>query len=252
MPVASSLVQPYANAGSDVFMVFESGEGSVVTTHPTGCAFWCFSLSFDQLLPLFAANEMSLLDALAERLKSIKAVPALTPLASECHRLMSEVTPQQGLDQRGQLIRIAAAVLSNEFQALQRPPEGLDPTELRFVQVFEKLSLNDLLSLPVVDLAAKFGCSRRHLNRLFRQRFGFSVTTLKMEIRLLRATFLLRNPEAKIINVAAECGFNHLGLFNVCFRRRFGRSPTAWRRSDAKTRNPLERSAVLPLPVSRL
>src|SRR6516162_3542064 len=144
-------------------------------------------------------------------------VIALTPLASECHRLMSEVTPQQGLDQRGQLIRIAAAVLSTEFQALQRPPEGLDPTELRFVQVFEKLSLDDLLNLSVVKLATKFGCSRRHLNRLFRQRFGFSVTTLKMEIRLLRATSLLRNPEAKIINVAAECGFNHLGLFNVCF-----------------------------------
>jgi hypothetical protein len=41
---------------------------------------------------------------------------------------------------------------------------------------------------------------------------------------------LLRNPDAKVINVAQECGFNHLGLFNTCFKRRFGCSPGQWRK----------------------
>ncbi len=30
---------------------------------------------------------------------------------------------------------------------------------------------------------------------------------------------------SKVINVATQCGFNHLGLFNTCFKRRFGISP---------------------------
>jgi AraC-like DNA-binding protein len=80
-------------------------------------------------------------------------------------------------------------------------------------------------------LAEKFSCSRRHLNRLFHQHFGISVASLRMEMRLLKAMSLLRDPDAKIINVAEQCGFNHLGLFNTCFKRRFGASPGQWRKS---------------------
>jgi hypothetical protein len=29
--------------------------------------------------------------------------------------------------------------------------------------------------------------------------------------------------------VAEKCGFNHLGLFNTCFKKRFGTSPGQWR-----------------------
>ena len=48
-------------------------------------------------------------------------------------------------------------------------------------------------------------------------------------MRLLRAAALLRDPTAKVVNVADECGFHHLGLFNTFFRRRFGACPTEWR-----------------------
>ena len=54
-----------------------------------------------------------------------------------------------------------------------------------------------------------------------------------MELRLLKAVTLLRNPTAKIITVAEQCGFNHLGLFNICFKRRFGQSPGQWRKCGA-------------------
>jgi AraC-like DNA-binding protein len=98
------------------------------------------------------------------------------------------------------------------------------------IQVFEKLSSAELLKLSVDELAAKFSCSRRHLNRLFHQHFGLSITALRMEIRLLKAVSLLRNPREKVINVAEQCGFNHLGLFNTCFKRRYGTSPGQWRK----------------------
>ena len=50
-----------------------------------------------------------------------------------------------------------------------------------------------------------------------------------MEMRLLKAVTLLRDPDSKIINVAEECGFNHLGQFNASFKRRFAISPGQWR-----------------------
>ena len=106
------------------------------------------------------------------------------------------------------------------------------------MQVFEELSATELLTLSVGDMAHKFSCSRRHLNRLFHQHFGCSVAALRMEMRLLKALSLLRDPDVKIINVAEQCGFNHLGLFNACFKKRFGNTPGQWRKGASNGENP--------------
>jgi AraC-like DNA-binding protein len=56
---------------------------------------------------------------------------------------------------------------------------------------------------------------------------------MKMDVRLEKAASLLRASDAKIIDVAMECGFTHLGLFSAKFRQRYGARPSEWRRSDA-------------------
>jgi AraC-like DNA-binding protein len=109
------------------------------------------------------------------------------------------------------------------------------PVEEHLMQVLQNLSPDEIMNLSIEELAAKFSCSRRHLSRLFHQHFGLSVASLKMEIRLLNAVSLLRNLDTKVINVAEECGFNHTGLFNTCFKRRFGVSPGQWRKSIGQT-----------------
>jgi hypothetical protein len=58
-----------------------------------------------------------------------------------------------------------------------------------------------------------------------------------MEMRLMKAVSLLVDPDVKIIHVAEKCGFNHLGLFNTCFRRRFGSSPGEWRKTVTQASN---------------
>jgi AraC-like DNA-binding protein len=218
--------------------------------------FWIFSVCFENLLPLFASNEISLLHNVNECFRAAKVYGASSPLATECQRLLGLVPPQFNLDHRGQLIRIAATILSAEFKEGQSQRSGYIRTEDHMVQVFEKLSAFELINLSVSDLADKFSCSRRHLNRLFHQHFGVSVAALKMEMRLLKAVSLLRDADVKIINVAEQCGFNHLGLFNTCFRRRFGTSPGQWRRStiqvpagklENKPRCPLQTTGLCPL-----
>ena len=198
------------------------------------CAFWIFSVGFENLLPLFASSEISRLHQLAENLKATKTHSASNPLAAECQRLLALVPAEFDLDHRGQLIRIAASVLSAEFKAIQLQSGNSASAEDHVAQVFEKLSASDLINLSVGELASRFSCSRRHLNRLFHQHFGVSVASLRMEMRLLKAVSLLRDANAKIIHVAEQCGFNHLGLFNTCFKRRFGVSPGQWRKSSIK------------------
>jgi AraC-like DNA-binding protein len=215
-------------------LVWEGSPGGRLCV-PKGAemVFWSFFLRLEHLLPLFAGNEISLLQEITGNFKGSKLFPAATALAMKCHRLMEEVPSQLDLEQRGHLLRVAAAILNEEFRAAHHQRVSLGQVEERVIRVFEQLSVDQLLGLSVDELAAKFGCSRRHLNRLFHQYFGFSVGALRMEMRLLKAVSLLRDIDAKVINVAAQCGFNHLGLFNTCFKRRFTVSPGRWRKQAA-------------------
>ena len=227
------------------------GEGGLCADEGGEMVFWFFAVNFEHLFPLFAGNEICLLQNVIEGFKGTKLYGASSPLAGECHKLLAEVPPQFNLDHRSQLLRVVAAILGVEFKTAQPYRVGFVRAEEHMIQVFEKLSANELLSLSVGELAARFGCSKRHLNRLFHQHFGFSVAAMRMEMRLLKAASLLRNPDTKVINAAEQCGFNHLGLFNTCFKRRFGASPGRWRKMPAQAEgqsvHPVNDSLVCPL-----
>jgi len=239
-------------------LVLNGTAGGKFSVHDKGeFLFWSFSVCFENLLPLFSGNEISLLHNVTDGYKAARVYSASSPLATECQRLLGVVPPQFNLDHRGQLVRIAATILSVEFKESQTRRSGFARPENHMVQVFERLSATELINLSVGELAGKFSCSRRHLNRLFHQHFGVSVAALRMEMRLLKAMSLLRDTEAKIINVAEQCGFNHLGLFNTCFKRRFGSSPGQWRKTilldegGIPARRPADQSAC-PLHVNGL
>lgn len=238
-------------APGDVLVANAASGGKIGVPGTGELVFWCFSVCLEHLFPLFASNEICLLQSITDGFKDAKLYPASSPLAVECHRLLADVPPQAELGHRSQLLRIVAAVLSLEFKNAHRQRVGFVRVEERLIQVFESLSSAEILNLSVGELAVRFSCSRRHLSRLFHQYFGMSIAALRMEMRLLKAVSLLRNLDAKIINVAEECGFNHLGLFNTCFRRRFGDSPGQWRKSaeqaDGHPTGAIENEVACPL-----
>jgi AraC-like DNA-binding protein len=217
-------------APGDVLVLDGAAGGRLCAPDRGELVFACFSVCSENLFPLLGSNEIGLLQRITDDFKRGKLYPASSPLAVECHRLLAEVPPHFNLDHRSQLLRVAAAILTIEFVNAHSQRVGLIRPQDHMMRVFEKLSATELVGLPVGELADKFRCSRRHLNRLFHQHFGISVATLRMELRLSRAVSLLRNPDTKVIDVAGECGFNHLGLFNTCFKRRFGTSPGKWRK----------------------
>jgi AraC-like DNA-binding protein len=218
-------------------LVFDANVPVKIEVLPTSSefVFWCFSITTEHLLPLFSPNEVSLLTNIVEAFKSSRLYAATNPLALECHRLMEIVPPTVDLDHRGQLIRICATILSAEFKACRIQVSNRVRSEDGIVHVLEQLSASELINLSVSELADRFNCSRRHLNRLFHKHFQISVSSLKMEMRLLKAISLLRDENIKIIHVAEQCGFNHLGLFNTCFKRRFGTSPGQWRETNLRS-----------------
>lgn len=191
--------------------------------------FWWFSSGLEHMIPLLAAKEICLIPFVANNFKNSKRYMAESALAVECHRLIGEVPPQFNIDHRSQLLRVVTCILSDEFKTSGVSRAGFMRSGEQMIRTLEELSTADILTLPVAELVQRFNCSQRHLNRLFHDRFGISVAALRMEMRLLKAMALLRNPDAKVIDVAEQCGFNHLGLFNECFKRRFDSTPGKWR-----------------------
>jgi AraC-like DNA-binding protein len=238
--VRDSIIQPLAPG--DVFVVNSSSGGSLCVSQNEEFVFRCFSICSEHLYPLLATKEISLLQSVTAGFSENRLYAASHPIAVECHKLLGEVPPQFNFTHRSQLLRIVAAIMSLEFRNARPQQSGFIRIEEHLSQTLEKLSVYDILHQPVTTLAERFGCSQRHLNRLFHQHFGHSVGALRMEMRLLKAICLLRDPNAKVIYVAEQCGFNHLGLFNVCFKRRFGVSPGHWRKSPKESHAAAEKS----------
>jgi AraC-like DNA-binding protein len=192
-------------------------------------AVW-FSVGLEQIFPLLSAWEMCLLPSVAAGFNQGRLYPAASALAIQCHVQLRDVPPRHGLEQRSRLLGIVAAVLSEAFEEGSATAGRSGRPEAHLREVLDRLSVDDLLLLPVEALAVRFGCSRRHLCRQFQRHFGRSVLALRMEMRLLHACSVLRDPQVKVIHVAEQCGFGNLGFFNMVFRRRFGASPGQWRR----------------------
>lgn len=116
----------------------------------------------------------------------------------------------------------------------------------RMFTVLRSIDDSVLQGLSVNELAKRCGCSRRHLSRLVREHCDCSLASIRLELRLDKAAKILRMTNNKIIDVALDCGFNHLGSFTAKFRRRFGATPGKWRKglADALT-------SADPLPIWR-
>jgi AraC-like DNA-binding protein len=86
--------------------------------------------------------------------------------------------------------------------------------------------------LTAATLAAQQGISRRRLDAIFAEH-GLSVQSLIWERRLVRVAAEL-GAESKralrLIDIAQAWGFNSEAHFSRAFRRRFGQSPSAYRR----------------------
>lgn len=233
--LAGSVAQPL-KAGD---VLFQSGAAGITFSAAARCEmdFSYFVVNPEQLAFIFAGQEIGFLQKLLDFTKRFRLIPASSAFAAECHQLLDHTPPRFNLAHRSHLLSVAGAILSDEFE--NAPPEqhGFMGTAERLTQKLRGMSVEEILSLSGEELATRFSCSRRHLNRLFNDYFGFPVGVLRMEMRLVKAASLLRNSDAKVINIAEQSGFNHLGLFNSCFKRRFGASPTRWRKAQAANSN---------------
>jgi AraC-like DNA-binding protein len=82
----------------------------------------------------------------------------------------------------------------------------------------------------IQELAREVGISPFHFIRQFEAVFGITPHQYRIQARLERARHLLAAGPQSVTGVCMEVGFSSLGSFSTLFTRRFGESPSAYRR----------------------
>lgn len=84
--------------------------------------------------------------------------------------------------------------------------------------------------LPLDDICARSSLSRRHIERLFKERFGRSPIRYYGTIRLRRARHLLLHSALPVSDIALATGYASFSHFGRSYKREFGRTPAEERR----------------------
>jgi hemolysin activation/secretion protein/AraC-like DNA-binding protein len=154
-------------------------------------------------------------------------------VAQRFSELVGQPPPATGLSLRCRLLLVWADAVAGLMARAGESP-GSEELRERVHQLLSQISEAELAGCSLRDLAGQLQCSQRHLSRLLHDEFGVPFRAHQIETRLLRARRLLEETDAKIVSVAYESGYRHLGLFNTMFKKRFGVTPSEcrkrWRR----------------------
>lgn len=159
---------------------------------------------------------------------------AAHPAARLLAELASSADEGNRLALRARMLTLVAAALERDLEQAPAAPDRRADASTRFRELMTGLPAAEIQNFSVRELAERCRCSERHFTRLFREHFGFSVRAKQTEMRLQRAAQMLQDSDEKILYVAIESGFRHLGLFNALFKKRFGMTPTEWRQGSAR------------------
>ncbi len=160
------------------------------------------------------------------------------PLGQKFTRL-AEQSHTERLAMRCALLQLWASAVSGWLTSLVPVSNGGNKLRDHFRELVGQMTEAELSEFSLTDLARQLHCSERHFSRLFREEFGVPFRARQIELRLQRAQHLLADSNAKIINVAYESGYRHLGLFNAMFKKRFGLTPSEWRQQNLHKNSPI-------------
>lgn len=111
--------------------------------------------------------------------------------------------------------------------------------ELAMEHAYEKLKValyhvqnSYAQNIPIKEVASLCGFSESHFMKLFRELTGMSFTAYLVNYRLELAAKQLLETDQKIIDIAANCGFNNHSYFTRSFTKKYGMTPGNYRRTQ--------------------
>jgi AraC-like DNA-binding protein len=198
-----------------------------------------FHFQPESLVGLMSASERLSLDAFGQTAR-LRILPADDAASLEFADLVKSSGPRTFF-YRCRLLKLLAMVFGEALPDGPKPRTHVATTFTRLEEIIARIPDGDLIQYSSERLAEMCGCSLRHFRRVFRKHFKTSIRARQTELRLEKARQMLTATDEKVLTVAHECGYRHLGFFNLLFKKRFGTTPSAWRLQNRyrEVENPL-------------
>lgn len=219
-----------------------AGDGLIVARHSAGALrasqLGALKLQFFIVQPqhlngLLAVTEWHQLEVAPNNLSSHASIFTANDGIGQRFTRIAHQSSGDKLTMRCALLQLWANAVAG-FLPAPLPPSSVMENKLRerFRRFVGRMTEAELSERSLAELAGELHCSERHFSRLFREEFGVPLRARQIELRLQRARQLLAGTDAKIISVAYDSGYRHLGLFNTMFKKRFGMTPSEWREQN--------------------
>ncbi|WP_426445994.1 helix-turn-helix domain-containing protein [Paenibacillus sp. S-38] len=163
-----------------------------------------------------------------------------TVILSLLEGMMNEIregAPGSRLIVRNRLIDILITLSRVKLKEESTGPEVLQPPgahagghEILVRKVLAYLESHYHQRITAAGLATVFSISSRHLNRVFRQETGRSITETLQGIRIERAKHMLHETPRSVEGISAAVGFGDPSFFSKLFSRTVGHTPGEYRR----------------------
>lgn len=211
-------------------MLSPAGSGTLRASQLTPLTFSYFHFLPDRLTDLLSPVERHYLE-LPETCSrfALRSFAAADPFAQQFSALARRAGAQNSLASRSAILQLISSAVGIEATIPKASDERLPCARERFQEVIGQMTDVDFIRCSVESLADQCRCSTRHLSRLFLAAFGVSFSSRQTEMRMQKAARLLRETHLKVSEIAGECGYRHIGLFNATFKRRWKHTPTEWR-----------------------
>ena len=112
-------------------------------------------------------------------------------------------------------------------------PSKKDYKSLEKMKLILKYIENNYMNkITIEDIANEVHLSQSHFMKYFKNTMGTSFIDYLNEYRLTMASRLLVTSDSSILDIAAEVGYDNLSYFNRTFKKRFGQTPSAYRKRN--------------------
>lgn len=141
--------------------------------------------------------------------------------------LFSVISVQNGPD-----TDVTAALLEALVRLCQQAPQAEADSDMLELWRYLQQHFSEQHSLD--SLAERMHCSASSLRQRFKERFGISVIEHLIQLRMQEASYLLRQPELPVSDIARRVGYQDSAYFSRMVKKHFGKSPRALRREHAR------------------
>lgn len=245
--------KPRARAleAGDVVIVSPQVEGFIRASQLGEISLHYFYFCPELLTGLLTLAERHYLDSTAHDARLPRQfLSASHPWARRFEALCLGKTPRNTLHQRGQMLELIGALFGDEAAPKPQKRTRIASAREHFYRLISQMPEGEIIKHTPAELAQRCGCSLRHFSRLFHDHLGISIRAQQTKIRLEKASHLLRETDAKIVQVAMESGYRHLSLFNAMFKKHFGMTPSRYRQQHGGDRTEEQQDSDKTSPLS--